>query len=67
MSEKTKLGLLIAVVVAVVAVAVYSGVNSLGGPREEVVGELDMGPGGGRDAERGGSEITGTEAESTNE
>jgi hypothetical protein len=53
--DNTKRVLLICVAVIAVGFAVYMGTRSVSGPKEEVVGELPMAEGGGRDAERGTS------------
>jgi hypothetical protein len=63
MNEKTKQALAIVAAVVAVGVAAFMGVQALGTPGgdgTQVVGELPMGEGGGRDSERG--EQTGTGA-----
>lgn len=49
--DKLKLGALVAVIVLALAFAIYSATKAAGGEKEEVVGSLDMGAGGGRNAE----------------
>ncbi|MEJ5170056.1 MAG: hypothetical protein WHU10_03625 [Fimbriimonadales bacterium] len=53
MDENTKKIILIVVVVVAVIAAGISAFTALSGPKEEVVGELPMPAGGGRDAEAG--------------
>jgi len=53
MEDQTKRVLLICVAVVAVGFAIYMGTRSLSGPRVEVVDEMEMPEGGGRDAERG--------------
>lgn len=53
MDQNTKKIILIVVVVLAVIAAGISAFNTMSGPKEEVVGELPMPPGGGRDAEAG--------------
>lgn len=52
MDENTKKIILIVVVVVALIAAGFSAYKTMA-PQEEVVGTLDMGPGGGRDAEKG--------------
>jgi hypothetical protein len=56
MNEQTKNALIIVGAIVAVGAAIFVGANTLGGsglPQEKVVGTIDMGPGGGRDAESG--------------
>lgn len=55
MDEKTKQGLIIALAVVAVGFAAFMGFQTLKpeSAKVNVVGELDMGTGGGRDTERG--------------
>ena len=62
MEDQTKRVLLICAAVVAVGFAVYMGTRSVSGPKVEVVGELAMPEGGGRDAERGPTDpVTGKE------
>jgi|GEM_PF-2347700 flagellar basal body-associated protein FliL len=53
MDDSTKKIILIVVVIVAVIAAGFSAFTALSGPKEEVVGELPMPAGGGRDAEAG--------------
>ncbi len=55
MNDNTKKVVIIVVAIVAVVAAVMVGANSVQqlNPKEQVVGELPMGPGGGRDAEAG--------------
>lgn len=55
--EQKKAGVIVVTVVAVAVAgyAIYNSISTLN-PKEEVVGTLDMGPKGGRDAEKASGE-----------
>ena len=55
MNDNNKRVIIIVVAIVAVVAAVMVGANSVQqmNPKEQVVGELPMGPGGGRDAEAG--------------
>lgn len=60
MNENSKkIGLIVVVVIAV-GIAAFSIFNSMSGPKEEVVGTLDFGPGGGKASEMGGTPADGS-------
>lgn len=54
MNENTKRVGLIAIVVIAVVAAAFSFYNSMSEPKEEIVGTIDFGPGGGKASEMGG-------------
>jgi hypothetical protein len=57
MSESQKRTLIVVLAVIAVGVAGYSAYNSMTPEKEQVVGTLDMGPQGGREAERGKGDV----------
>lgn len=59
MNENTKKFGLIAVVVVAVCAAAFSIYSSMSEPKEEIVGTIDFGPGGGKASEMGGNQSGG--------